>query len=49
LLRISRSVVGYAVRKRRDEVELISKIHQLAVHHARYGYRRITVLLRREG
>jgi len=49
LLRISRSVVGYAVRRRRDEVELISKIHQLAAHHARYGYRRITVLLRREG
>jgi len=46
---ISRSVVGYAARKRRDEAELIRKIHELAIRHGRYGYRRITALLRREG
>ena len=39
----------YAARKRGDEVELVSKIHELAVGHGRYGYRRVTVLLRREG
>jgi transposase InsO family protein len=44
-----RSVVRYAARKQGDEVELVSKIHELAVGHGRYGYRRVTVLLRREG
>jgi len=49
LVGMSRSVVRYAARKRGDEVELVSKIHELAVGHGRYGYRRVTVLLRREG
>ena len=30
-------------------MELVSKIHQLSIRHGRYGYRRIAVLLRREG
>ena len=47
--RIPRSLVGYIARRRKDEAELIKKIHKLAVYHSRYGYRRITVLLRREG
>ena len=46
---ISRSVVRYRVRKRGDEQEMVRKIHELAVRHSRYGYRRITALLRREG
>ena len=46
---ISRSLVRYIARQRKDEAELIKRIHKLAVHHSRYGYRRITVLLRREG
>jgi len=32
-----------------DEAKLVRKIHKLAIRHSRYGYRRITVLLRREG
>ena len=46
---VSRSVVRYVARQRGDEVELIKKVHKLAVGNSRYGYRRITVLLRREG
>jgi transposase InsO family protein len=46
---ISRSVVRYRARKRGDEQEMVRKIHELAVRHSRYGYRRITALLRREG
>ena len=46
---MSRSAVRYAARKLRYEVKLVDKIHELAVRHGRYGYRRITVLLRWEG
>jgi len=49
LVGMSRSVVRYVARKRGDEVELMRRIHELAIRHARYGYRRITVILRREG
>jgi len=49
VVRASRSVVRYFVRKRQDEARLVRKIHKLAIRHSRYGYRRITVLLRREG
>jgi len=45
----SRSVVRYVARKRQDEARLVKKIHELAIRHGRYGYRRIAVLLRREG
>jgi len=46
---LSRSLVRYIARRRRDEAKLIKKIHRLAIRNSRYGYRRITVLLRREG
>ena len=46
---LSRSLVRYIARQRRDEAELIKKIHKLAIQHSRYGYRRISVLLRRGG
>jgi putative transposase len=46
---LSRSLARYIARCRKDEAELIKKIHELAIRHSRYGYRRITVLLRREG
>ncbi len=46
---IPRSLVRYTARRREGEAELIKRLHKLAVHHSRYGYRRITVLLRREG
>ncbi len=49
VVRASRSVVRYVVRKRQDEARLVKKIHKLAIRNGRYGYRRITVLLRREG
>lgn len=39
----------YIARQRRDEAELIKEIHKLAIRHSRYGYRRISVLLRRGG
>ena len=35
-------------KKRGDELELVNKIHELAVGHGRYGYRRVKVLLRWE-
>ena len=46
---LSRSLVRYIARRRKDEAELIKEIHKLAIRHSRYGYRRITALLRREG
>ncbi len=39
----------YIARQRRDEAALIKEIHKLAIRHSRYGYRRISVLLRRGG
>jgi len=36
---LSRSLVSYIARRRRDEAELIKKIHKLAIRHSRYGYR----------
>ncbi len=46
---IPRSLVRYIARQRRDEAALIKQIHTLAIRHSRYGYRRISVLLRRGG
>lgn len=46
---LSRSLVRYIARRPRDEAMLIKEIHRLAIRHSRYGYRRITVLLWREG
>ena len=49
LVGISRSVVHYQERRRPDEEGLSARIRELASEHSRYGYRRITALLRREG
>ena len=49
LVGISRSVVRYQQRRRPDEEGLSARIRELASEHGRYGYRRITALLRREG
>jgi putative transposase len=46
---LSRSMVRYIARRSKDEAMLIKEIHRLATRHSRYGYCRITVLLRREG
>ena len=46
---IPRSLVRYISRQRRDEAALIKEIHELAIRHSRYGYRRISVLIRRGG
>lgn len=49
LVKISRSVVAYEAGKKDEEKELIERIKELAYHHRRYGYRRITRLLQAEG
>jgi len=46
---LSKSLVRYIARRSKDEAMLIKEIHKLVIRHSRYGYRRITVLLRREG
>ncbi|MFC1935234.1 IS3 family transposase [Chloroflexota bacterium] len=46
---MSSSVVRYVTRRPRDEVEIVSRIHQLAFRHGRYGCCRVTALLKREG
>ena len=48
LVGISRSLYGYRSR-RTDGVTLLERISTLAGEKRRYGYRRIHVLLRREG
>lgn len=49
LVSISRSVVGYTLRRPDEEKELVERIKELAYQHRRYGYRRITRLLQQEG
>ena len=44
-----RSSQRYQARPRDDESSLVKRMLQLAKEHVRYGYRRITALLRREG
>src|SRR6476659_895745 len=44
-----RSTQRYLVQPRNGEVELSRRMRELALRHPRYGYRRITVLLRSEG
>lgn len=48
LVGISRSLYGYRSR-RPDGARLRARMHELATQKRRYGYRRIHVLLRREG
>jgi putative transposase len=49
LIGISRSVARYEGRQKEDQAELRKEIRDLADRHKTYGYRRISVLLRREG
>lgn len=46
---VSRSVARYEPREREGDAELRKQIRGLSRSHKRYGYRRITALLRREG
>jgi transposase InsO family protein len=48
-LRVSRSTYRYSPIERDDEQPLIRRVIDLAAKYGRYGYRRITALLRREG
>jgi len=45
----SRSTQRYEIRKRDDEAPLVERMVGLATKYGRYGYRRITVMLGREG
>jgi putative transposase len=47
LLRVSRRWLGYRGRRQHDPV--LPRLKLLAAQHPRYGYRRLHVLLRREG
>ena len=49
LVGVSRSVVRYRPLEREGEQELRDRIKELSRKHKRYGYRFVTVLLRREG
>jgi transposase InsO family protein len=49
LIGISRSSLRYIAGIKADELELIKRIRELANKRKRFGYRRITALLRREG
>ena len=49
-LRVARSTYSYRGRTPTTaEVRLCERLHELSVKHPRYGYRRIAVVLRREG
>ena len=48
LVGISRTMVRYQ-HQRRDDSALCERLHELAVERPRFGYRRLHVLLRREG
>ena len=45
----ARSTQRHRPRGRPDEPRLVARIIELAREYGRYGYRRITALLRREG
>ena len=49
LVKLSRSSFRYLPRPREEEARLTERIRKLAWEHKAYGYRGITVLLRREG
>jgi putative transposase len=44
-----RSTQRYRLQQRNGEKELVGQMRELALRHPRYGYRRITVLLERQG
>lgn len=47
-LRVCRSSIRYVPVKRKDEDEITARIIELATNYGRYGYRRITAMLRPE-
>ena len=47
-LRVCRSSIRYIPVKRNDEDEITARIIELATNYGRYGYRRITAMLRTE-
>ncbi len=49
VLRQARATQRYRPRVRNDEPRLVRRIIELACQYGRYGYRRMTALLRREG
>jgi len=49
LVAVPRSTVRYRARRRRDDGPLRRRLHELAGERPRFGYRRLHVLLRREG
>ena len=49
VLRQPRSTQRYRARARDDEMALTARIVSLASQYGRYGYRRVTALLQREG
>ncbi len=48
-LRVARSTCRYVCRKRADEAAIIGRMTEIAEVRVRYGYRRIHVLMAREG
>ena len=49
LLQVSRSTLGYESRMERRDAPLIDRMKALALENSRYGYRRVRVLLARQG
>ena len=49
LVGLSRSVLSYRSEKQRSDARLKSRLRELAAERKRFGYRRLHVLLRREG
>jgi len=49
LVGLARSTARYVPRSRPEESDLVGRIRDHAARHKRYGYRRVTALLRREG
>lgn len=49
LLQVSRSTLGYESRMQRRDAPLMDRMRSLALENNRYGYRRVRVLLGREG
>lgn len=49
LLGLARSTARYQRRSRQGEDELVERLRTLATKYPRFGYRRVGVLLRRDG
>ena len=49
LIRLARSTQRYRERPRADEQALRNRLRELAAERPRFGYRRLTALLRRAG